>query len=172
MCGLYSLITINLFGFLKLEKKNLCMFGRFWRWIKCFIDTIFPRLSHSRKLMFSSNELMVVRGSRWTKLPGRGEDIRYFPNPDTLLYDWSKFIVIVRKLIQVISIPCISLNVRTVGFESFLLVYYMNCSYFAVTIQWAIFLENVSPILLARLESSSQAPVNKNTHTKEPPTPI
>lgn len=51
--------------------------------------------------------------------PGRGEDIRYCPNPDTLLYDWSKFIGVVRKLTQIILIPCIYLNVSTVRFESF-----------------------------------------------------
>lgn len=92
------------------------------------------------------------------KIPGRGGAINIVPSPETLLYDWSKGISIVRELIQVISIPCISLNVRTVRFECFALKHRKNCSYLAFTIQLAIFLENVSTILLARLGSSSCCP--------------
>ena len=113
-------IIIHFLGFLKLEKKMFACLEDSEGRQNAFLTTFSLGCHTIGSYTFSSNELMIAPGSRRTKHLGRGEDNGYCPIPDTLLYDWSKFIGDVRKLIQVISVSCISLNVKTVAFESFL----------------------------------------------------
>lgn len=104
--------------------------------------------------MFSSNELIITHDSRLTKAKSfqiEGETSDIVHNSDTLRYDWSKVIGFVRELIQIISMLCISINVETVGFESFLLMYHKNCSYFAFTIQLAIFWGKCQPYFVGQI---------------------
>ena len=83
-------------------------------------------------------------------------------HPSTLLHDWSKVVGIGRRLIQVISVLCISLHIRPVRFDSSSLMHCENS--FMFTIQLAIFLRNVSTILLVSLDPF-HAVATPHTHT-------